>query len=67
LPAPGDECRNCKRGIDLKQTRRRITKTTGDGALSIDDDDPDAVALAAMTSAYMVGDCGKYLDLWALQ
>ena len=32
-------------------------------ALSIDDDDPDAVALAAMTSAYMVGDCESEIEL----
>jgi len=32
-------------------------------ALSIDDDDPDAVALAAMTSAYMVGDSGSEIEL----
>ncbi len=32
-------------------------------ALSIDDDDPDAVALAAMTSAYMVGDYESEIEL----
>jgi len=32
-------------------------------ALSIDDDDPDTVALATMTSAYMVGDCESEIEL----
>jgi adenylate cyclase len=32
-------------------------------ALSIDDDDPDALALAAMTSAYMLGDCESEIEL----
>ncbi|MCC8981365.1 adenylate/guanylate cyclase domain-containing protein [Bradyrhizobium acaciae] len=32
-------------------------------ALSIDDDDPDAVATAAMTSAYMVGDYESEIEL----
>ena len=32
-------------------------------ALSINDDDPDVVALAAVTSAYMVGDCESEIEL----
>jgi adenylate cyclase len=32
-------------------------------ALSINDDDPDAVAVAAVTSAYMVGDCESEIEM----
>jgi adenylate cyclase len=31
--------------------------------LSIKDDDPDAVAVAAVTTAYMVGDCKSEIEL----
>ena len=32
-------------------------------ALSIDDDDPETLALAAVTSAYMVGDCESEIEM----
>jgi adenylate cyclase len=32
-------------------------------ALSVDDDDPDVLAYAAVTSAYMVGDCEREIEM----
>jgi adenylate cyclase len=49
-------------GIDPQFERREAVRLLR-LALSVDDDDPDTLATAAMISAYIVGDCERALEM----